>query len=57
MKNYLCIAALFALAACGKPAQPKVEDVAANQMVNDDVTEVADDSATANGSENAVDPD
>ena len=49
MKSRAIIAALLVLAACGSPeAEPvaNVQDVAANEMLPDEVTEVADDSAT-----------
>jgi hypothetical protein len=52
MKIYIPAAALLALTACGStPAQNEtannVQDVAANNMIADDVTEVQDDSAAA----------
>lgn len=46
--------ALLSLAACGKPDTAKIEDVAANNMTNDDVTEVPDDSAQANAVDEAI---
>jgi len=49
MKIYILAAATLSLSACN-PASPQnvvVQDVAANNMVADDVTEVADDSASA----------
>ena len=54
MKSRAIIAALLVLAACGAPqAEPaaNVQDVAANEMLPDEVTEVADDSATADPDE------
>jgi hypothetical protein len=45
MKIYLSAALALALVACGQPAPEKVEDVAANNMAEDEVTEVADESA------------
>jgi uncharacterized lipoprotein YajG len=49
MKIYIPAAALFALTACGStsPSLNNVQDVAANNMIADDVTEVQDDSAAA----------
>jgi hypothetical protein len=48
MKIYILAAPLLALAACGStPPANNVQDVAANNMVADDVTEVQDDSAAA----------
>jgi len=46
--------ALLSLAACGKPDAAKVEDVAASNMANDDVTEVPDDSAQTNAVDEAI---
>jgi hypothetical protein len=46
MKIYMPAAALFLLAACnGAPPQNNVEDVSANNMIADEVTEVPDESA------------
>lgn len=48
MKSFAIICASLALTACGTPApEPAntVQDVAANEMAGDDVTDVADDSA------------
>ena len=60
MKIYILGAALFALAACGSTppenAAGNIVDVASNDMVDDDVTEVADDSATVSESEGAPPP-
>ena len=52
MKIYIPVVALLALSACGSsPSQNdvagNVQDVAANNMIADDVTEVPDDSASA----------
>ena len=51
MKNYIFAVPLFALAACGSTppenAAGNIVDVASNNMIADDVTEVADDSAAA----------
>jgi hypothetical protein len=49
MKIYLLAAPLLALAACDSapPQNAVVQDVAANNMIADDVTEVQDDSAAA----------
>ncbi len=48
MKIYILAATLLALAACGStPPENNVQDVAANNMIADDVTEVEDDSASA----------
>lgn len=49
MKSFAIISASLALAACGgAPTEPAntVQDVAANDMAPDEVTEVADDSAS-----------
>lgn len=52
MKIYILAAPLLALTACDSaPPQNNVQDVAANNMIADDVTEVADDSATAPSSQ------
>ena len=60
MKIYMLAAPLFFLAACGSTppenAADNIVDVASNDMVGDDVTEVADDSATVSGSEAAPPP-
>ena len=45
MKIYIAPALALVLAACGAPAPEKVEDVAANNMADDEVTEVMDESA------------
>lgn len=55
MKIYIFAAPLLALAACDStPRQNNVQDVAANNMIADDVTEVQDDSATAPPTESAA---
>lgn len=49
MKSFAIISASLALAACGgAPSEPanNVQDVAANEMADDEVTDVADDSAS-----------
>lgn len=49
MKSFAIISASLALAACsGAPSDPanNIQDVAANDMAPDEVTEVADDSAS-----------
>ncbi|MEP6786070.1 MAG: hypothetical protein ABI898_10060 [Sphingomonadales bacterium] len=54
MKSFAIIVAPVALAACGGPVPAStntVEDVAANQMAPDEVTEVQDDSATVESEE------
>lgn len=54
MKSFAIIVAPVALAACGGPAPAPtnaIEDVAANQMAPDEVTEVQDDSATVESEE------
>ena len=61
MRNYISLAlVLLAVAGCGKSAKapPKIENVAANQMNGNDVTEVPDESGDDNDSgNNSVDPD
>jgi hypothetical protein len=48
MKIYVLAAPFLALAACDSaPPQNNIQEVAANNMVADDVTEVQDDSASA----------
>ena len=54
MRTPILVVALLSLAACGKTETPKVEDVAANNMSNDEVTEVPDDSAQANLVDQAI---
>ena len=55
MKIYILAVPLLALAACDSaPPQNNVQDVAANNMIADDVTEVEDDSAAAPPSESAA---
>lgn len=58
MKLFICLFLLVTVAACGKPAKPAIRDVAANRMNNEDVTDVADESADDSASgENSIDPD
>ncbi len=57
MKIYILAAPLLALAACdAAPPQNNVVDVASNNMIADDVTEVDDDSASAPSNEAEVTP-
>lgn len=49
MKSFAIISASLALAACGASAPESannIQDVAANEMADDEVTDVADDSAS-----------
>ena len=65
MKFWLPSIAALALTACNATAPEKVEDVAANNMSDDDVTEVQDETVHANSAEigshsndsNAIDAD
>ena len=58
MKIYILAAPLLALAACDStPPQNNVQDVAANNMIADDVTEVQDDSAAAPASDQGNEQD
>ena len=55
MKIYILAASLVALTACDSaPPQNSIQDVAANNMIADDVTEVQDDSASAPPAESAA---
>ena len=57
MKIYILAAALFAVAGCNAaPPQNNIQDVAANNMIADDVTEVQDDSATSPPEDHAQAP-
>ncbi len=70
MKRITLVLPLLALAGCNTPAAPKVDNAAVNASSNDEITEVPDDSASANSdrdnlvagaignsSTNIVDPD
>jgi len=54
MKTCLLALALLPLAACGKPGAANVEEVVANNMSGDDVTEVPDESAQSNVVDEAI---
>lgn len=58
MKIYILAAALLALTACDSAPTENavVQDVAANNMIADEVTEVQDDSAAAPSESNAPAP-
>jgi hypothetical protein len=56
MKIYILAFPLLAMAACNAaPPQNNIQDVAANNMIADDVTEVQDDSASAPTAEKEAD--